>query len=154
MRMARYFVFTYVDEKITAKAVLLDKEAPKTVEMLWRHAPFDGLAVHAIYSGTTVGLLFDPTIVVPMENATTHLQTRDLLFTHYDAQTRYGHPDAVSEVYWAYDRFCRPVMPGAGLPVCPNVFGHFLDGCEEFFAASRRVAAEGAKRLTIAQHAD
>jgi hypothetical protein len=152
--MARYFVFTYADENVSARARLLDKEAPNTVETLWKHAPFEGLAVHAIYSGTTVGLLFDPTIVIPMENATTHLQTRDLLFTHYDANTRYAHPDPVSEVYWAYDRFCRPVMPGAGLPVCPNVFGQFLDGCEKFFEASRRVAAEGAKKLTITQHSD
>ena len=150
--MAKHFIFTFEKEKVSARALLLDKEAPKTVEVLWRRAPFEGLAVHAIYSGTTVGLLFDPSIVVPMENATTYFQARDLMFTHYDAHTRYGHPDAVSEVYWAYDRFCRPVMPGAGLPVCPNVFGRFLDGCDDFFAVSRRVAAEGAKKLTIRAH--
>ena len=150
--MAKYFVFTYEKEKVSARARLLEKEAPKTVRILWRHAPFKGDAVHAIYSGTTVGLLFDPKITIPMENATTHLQTRDLLFTHYDAFTRYGHPDAVSEVYWAYDRFCRPVMPGAGLPVCPNVFGQFEEDCAKFFALSRAIAAEGAKRLTIRAH--
>jgi hypothetical protein len=147
--MARYFLFTYVNEGVSARAMLLETLAPKTVETLWTHAPYEGDAVHAIYSGTTVGLLFDPTIVVPMENATTHLQTRDLLFTHYDPFTRYGHPDAISEIYWAYDRFCRPVMPGAGLPVCPNVFGEFVSGYEEFFAVSRRVAAEGAKKLRV-----
>jgi hypothetical protein len=147
--MARYFVFTYVKENITARARLLEKEAPQTVETLWRHAPYEGDAVHANYSGSTVGLLFDPSITVPMENATIYVQTRDLLFTHYDAMTRFGHPGAVSEFYWAYDRYCRPIMPGAGLPVCPNVFGQFLDGCEAFFEASRSMSMTGPKRLKV-----
>jgi hypothetical protein len=147
--MARYFVFTFVDEKVTARARLLEKEAPQTVETLWRHAPYEGDAVHANYSGSTVGLLFDPTITMPMENATTYIQTRDLCFTHYDAMTRFGHPDAVSEIYWAYDRYCRPIMPGAGLPVCPNIFGQFVDGCDAFFAASRAMSMTGPKRLKV-----
>jgi hypothetical protein len=147
--MARFFLFTFVNENIAARALLLEKNAPQTVETLWRHAPFEGDAVHASYSGTTVGLLFDPNIIVPMENATTFIQTRDLMFTHYDAMTRFGHPDAVSEIYWAYDRYCRPTMPGAGLPVCPNIFGQFLDGCDEFFAASRKMSTTGPKRLKV-----
>jgi hypothetical protein len=115
--MARYFVFTFPDANITAHALLLEKEAPKTVEVLWRNAPFEGNAIHAIYSGTTIGLLFDPSIVAPMENATGHVQTGDLMFTHYDLMTRFNQPDPVSEIYWAYARHCRPVMPGVGLPV-------------------------------------
>jgi hypothetical protein len=45
-------------------------------------------------------------------------------------------------------------MPGAGLPVCPNVFGEFVSGYEAFFEVSRRVAAEGAKKLRIIAVAD
>jgi hypothetical protein len=147
--MARYFVFSFVDEGVTARAVLLEEAAPKTVETLWRHAPFSGDALHAIYSGTTVGLLFDPTILVPMENATTYIQTRDLMFTHYDPMTRHNHPEGVSEIYWAYDRYCRPVMPGAGLPVCANIFGQFIDGCDDFFSLSRQISTMGSKKLHV-----
>jgi hypothetical protein len=147
--MPKYFLFTYVDEGISARAILLESEAPQTVETLWKHAPYGGDAVHASYSGSTVGLLFDPTIVIPTENATNYIQTRDLMYTHYPARTRFGHPDALTEIYWAYDRYCRPIMPGTGLAVYPNVFGQFVGDYEKFFAASRAVQIEGPKKLTV-----
>jgi len=147
--MAKYLVFRFVDEDVSASARLLEDEAPKTVETLWRHAPYAGSAGHAIFSGTTCALYIDSGITIPMENATTLIQTGDLLFTHYDALQRHGFPDALSEIYWAYDRYCRPTMPGAMLPVYPNVFGRFEAGCEAFFEASRRIRDEGRKRLTV-----
>jgi hypothetical protein len=148
--MARYFEFTLPDESISARALLLEREAPQTVRMLWQRAPFEGKAGHAIFSGTTCALYIDPAIVIPMENATTLVQTGDLMFTHYDAMTRHGYPDPLSEIYWAYDRYCRPTMPGAMLPVHPNVFGRFVEPCQDFFDASRRIRDEGRKALRIA----
>lgn len=148
--MAKYFVFSYLDESISARALLFEKEAPKTVETLWKRAPFEGKAGHAIFSGTTCALYIDPTIVVPMENASTLIQTGDLMFTHYDAMIRHGYPDALSEIYWAYDRYCRPTMPGAMLPVYPNIFGRFVDDPKPFFDASRGIREVGRKRIRIA----
>lgn len=147
--MARYFEFTLPDEGITARALLLEEAAPQTVRALWAQAPYEGRAGHAIFSGTTCALYIDPAIVVPMEHATTLVQTGDLMFTHYDAMTRHGYPDPLSEIYWAYDRYCRPTMPGAMLPVCPNVFGRFVEPCQAFFDASRRIRDEGRKALRI-----
>jgi Protein of unknown function (DUF3830) len=148
--MTRYFEFTLPDEAIVARALLLELEAPQTVEALWRRAPFEGRAGHAIFSGTTCALYIDPAIVIPMENATTLIQTGDLMFTHYDASTRHGYPAPLSEIYWAYDRYCRPTMPGAMLPVYPNVFGRFVEPFAAFFEASRRIRDEGRKALHIA----
>ena len=152
--MARYFLFTFVDEGVSARARLLEREAPKTVETLWRRAPYEGEAGHAIFSGTTCAIYIDSSITIPMENATTLIQTGDLMFTHYDAMERHGFPDALSEIYWAYDRYCRPTMPGAMLPVHPNVFGRFESGFEAFFGASRRIRHEGRKRITVAKAED
>jgi hypothetical protein len=56
----------------------------------------------------------------------------------------------LSEIYWAYDRYCRPTMPGAMLPVHPNVFGRFVEPCQDFFDVSRRIRDEGRKALRIA----
>ena len=77
------------------------------------------------------------------------LQTGDLLFTHYDAGVRHGYLEPLSEIYWAYDRYCTPTAPGQIIPVYPNVFGQFLSGSEDFFAASRRLHLEGAARLVV-----
>ena len=148
--MARYFEFTLPEEGVAARALLLEDEAPQTVRTLWQHAPFEGQAGHAIFSGTTCALYIDPEIVIPMENATTLVQTGDLMFTHYEAMTRHGFPDPLSEIYWAYDRYCRPTMPGSMVPVCPNIFGRFVEPFHDFFDASRRIRQEGRKTIRIA----
>ena len=147
--MARHFVFTLTEMNIVARARLLEAEAPETCRALWAHLPYEGRCYHAMHSGTMGVLLIDPTITVPTENATTLLQTGDLLFTHYDAGVRRGYLEPLSEIYWAYDRYCTPTAPGQIIPVYPNVFGQFLSGSEDFFAASRRLHLEGAARLVV-----
>ena len=131
--MSKYLIFSFVDANIVARARLFDGAAPKTVELLWGLAPFEGDAGHAMFSGTSCALYIDPTIIPPRENATTLIQTGDLMFTHYDALERHGFPDPLSEIYWAYDRYCRPTMPGSMLTVCPNIFGRFEGDFEAFF---------------------
>jgi hypothetical protein len=147
--MARYFRFTYTDEGISAEARLLEREAPRTVEALWARAPYEGLVGHAIFSGTTCALYIDPAIVIPTEHATHLVQKGDLMFTHYDAMERHGWPEPLSEIYWAYDRYCRPTQPGTMAPVYPNVFGVFEGDAQPFFAASQRTRYDGRKRLRI-----
>ena len=152
--MAKYFVFTFLDEGVSARARLLEDAAPVTVRTLWERAPFEGKAGHAIFSGTTCALYIDSSITIPMEHATTFIETGDLMFTHYDAMERHGYPDALSEIYWAYDRYCQPTMPGAMLPVHPNVFGRFLDGRQAFFDASRGIREVGRKAIRITAEED
>ena len=152
--MARYFIFTYPGAGAIARAELLEDKAPQTVKTLWKHAPYEGDASHAIYSGTTVGLLFDPSIIVPMENATNYVQTCDVMFTHYEPNTRHDQPNGVSEIYWAYDRYCRPIMPGCGMLVYPNVFGRMVGDYQQFFDASRNIAVTGQRKITITAHTE
>jgi len=145
--VARYFVFD-LDGTI-ARARLHDEAAPITCETLWKLLPFSGSAGHAMLSGTSIALYIDPGIVIPEENATVYIQTGDVMFTHYRERERHGFPDALSEIYWAYDRYCRPTAPGKMTPVIPNIFAEFLPGCEEFFAVCRRMRREGTRPLTI-----
>ena len=147
--MAKYFVFTYEKSGITARARLLEDQAPETCRILWERLPFEGECFHAIYSGTTAALLIDPTIIIPVENSSNLIQKSDLMFTHYDHRQRHGHPDALSEIYWAYDRYCSPRAPGQMAPVYPNIFGEFLPGCEEFFEASRCISTEGPASIRV-----
>ena len=152
--MPKYFIFSFVDENIVARARLFDEAAPKTVALLWGLAPFEGDAGHAMFSGTSCALYIDSTIIPPRENATTLIQTGDLMFTHYDALERHGFPDPLSEIYWAYDRYCRPTMPGSMLTVCPNIFGRFEGDFEAFFQASRDIRRSGVKKIRITTECD
>jgi len=119
---------------------LLWDDAPDTCAILSEHLPPSGEAVHAIYSGTVVGVLFDPTIDAPLQNATTCHLPGDLIWMHYPAFSRFGHPDAVSEIYWAYDRHARSVMPGQFVTIAASVFATFEGGAEEWTQFARRSA--------------
>ena len=85
--MARYMVFDL--DGVIAKAALDDALAPITCQTLWdRMLPFEGQGLPARHSGTEAGFHFDPTIVVPVENATTHLIKGDVVFIHYNERSR------------------------------------------------------------------
>ena len=152
--MAKYMKFTFPASGASARARLLEKEAPETSRILWRRLPIEIDAFHAMYSGTCCAIFLDPAILITTENATNLIQRGDLMFTHYDPGTRHGHPEGISEIYWAYDRYCSPRAPGHMGPVYPNIFGEFLPGSEAFFATSRAIAREGPKRLTVTGEAD
>ena len=147
--MARYIEIEFVNEGVTARALLLDDQAPKTCATIWSVLPLRGRVTHARYSGTMVAHHFDNTVVIEEENATTYIQTGDVIYTHYDAGVRHGHPDALSEVYWAYDRYARPTIPGVGLPSTANIFGRFIDDPTPFYEVCSRMLVEGAKQIEI-----
>jgi hypothetical protein len=136
-------------EGVVARARLLEDAAPATCRAIWERLPLSGPAGHAMLSGTSVALYIDPTIVLPEENATVNVQTGDVMFTHYEPRERHGFPEALSEIYWAYDRYCRPTAPGKMTPVVPTVFGEFLQGSQPFFEVCRRIRREGSKPVTI-----
>lgn len=147
--MARYIDIEFVNEKVVARALLLDDQAPKTCQRIWDVLPLRGRVTHARYSGTMVAHHFDNTVVIEEENATTYIQTGDVIYTHYNAGVRHGHPDALSEVYWAYDRYARPTIPGVGLPSTANIFGRFIGDPTPFYEVCSRMLVEGAKQIEI-----
>jgi hypothetical protein len=147
--MAREIILTFVDEGVSVRVELLDDEAPRTCQAVWEQLPLAGTAGHAAYSGTLVAIYLDPSVVVGEENATTCVQTGDVMFTHYDANVRHGYPNALSEIYWAYDRYARPHVPGQWVPAIANVFGRISGDAADFYALSRRLQREGVKRLEV-----
>ena len=147
--MPRYMTITFVDEGASASVELLEHDAPRTCQTVWDVMPLIGLVTHAKYSGTMIAHHFDPTVVVAEENATTYIQTGDVIFTHYEPGVRHGHPEPLSEVYWAYDRYARPTIPGVGLPATANVFGRIVGDATAFYDVCRRMGVEGAKQIEI-----
>ena len=115
--------------------------------------PEEAECLHAIYSGTIAAFYFDPSIVAPVENATTCVAPGDLIFTHYEAGTRHGHPGALSEVYWPYDRYARPTIPGQFVTLdAANVFGAYdgpADVWQAFAARCERLRYDGTSTIQI-----
>ena len=111
---------------------LLWLEAPEICRAVVDNLPEKGECVHAAYSGTVTGFLIDPSVNPRTENATSVVLPGDLLFTHYDQWTRHGHPDELSEIYWPYDRYAKPTIPGQMIPAIACVFGSFEGSPEEW----------------------
>jgi hypothetical protein len=131
---------------------LLWHEASETCAAVVAALPKEAECFHAIYSGTVAAFLIDPTVVAPTENATTCVLPGDLLFTHYDSGFRHGHQEPLSEVYWAYDRYARPTVPGQFVPIAANVFGTYDGSVEEwadFADRCRRLCSRGTAVIEI-----
>jgi hypothetical protein len=147
--MAKELLLSFVDEGISVRAVLFEEQAPKTCKTICEHLPYIGTLGHAKFSGTLVAFYIDSAIVIEKENATRLLQIGDLCYTHYPQRTRHGYPEALSEIYWPYDRYANPTAPGSLEPVYPNIFGRIVGETEAFYAVCRRIAEEGRKRFEI-----
>jgi hypothetical protein len=152
--LSKYLVFDFEGTGVAARAILLEKEAPRTCKAVWERLPYAGPAGHAMHSGTICALYIDPAIVAPVENASSHVLPGDVVFVHYDVMERHGYPGALSEICWAYDRYVRPMMPGMLKPICPNIFARLLPGQEAFMAMSGRLRRESVKPIRITGASD
>ena len=135
---------------VQARFRFLWDEAPQTCAGVVGALPFEGEVLHGTCSGTMAVFFLDREVPPGPENATTCVRVGDLLFTHYRANWRQGHAEAVSEIYWAYDAYARPTVPGLCIPTLASVFArHDCDSRElgAFCESSHRLHREGAAPL-------
>jgi hypothetical protein len=145
--MARYMLMDIMGAQVRAR--LLDEAAPETCRTVWSLLPYLGDAGHALQSGTNAAFHFDPSVLVPVENATCLLQRGDVVFIRYDPGTRHNAPSGVSEVVWCYDRYNPATTPGRMNPPLANVFASLVGDYGEFAAMSARLLSEGRKPITV-----
>lgn len=146
--MATRLVFTFVDEGVSAVAVLHEDQAPKSCAAVLSILPQRGPAHHATYSGSEAAFILDRDLPeVTRENATIKVIPGDLGFARFDGGVLYGIPDAFSELCWFYDRDTTPSMPDGPYP--PNLIGTFVEGFAEFAAVCRRMKRDGIKNIEI-----
>lgn len=137
-----------------ARARLHDEAAPLTCAAVWAHLPYEGQGGHALQSGTNAAFHFDPSIALPVENATCHLQKGDVVFIHYEPGTRHNHPRGVSEVVWCYDRYNLATTPGRLNPVLANVFAELVGDYRAFAEMSLSLFTEGKKPIRVTTFED
>ncbi|KPL13495.1 MAG: hypothetical protein AMS26_14245 [Bacteroides sp. SM23_62] len=145
--MGKYIELEFVDQKIKARARLLEEKMPRTCSELVKHLPLEGTATHARYSGSEVAMLLSTEIKTGREKATCAVQTGDIAYVWLNRDDHYGLEDDVSEICWFYDRDSTPAM--AEGPVRVNVFASIEGNAEAFYKASADTRITGVKRVRI-----
>jgi hypothetical protein len=145
--MGKYIELEFVDQKIKARARLLEEKMPRTCSELVKHLPLEGTATHARYSGSEVAMLLSTEIKIGREKATCAVQTGDIAYVWLNRDDHYGLENDVSEICWFYDRDSTPTM--AEGPVRVNVFASIEGNAEAFYKASADTRITGVKRVRI-----
>jgi hypothetical protein len=141
MEMARKIELEIVESGIRAVAELLEEEAPKTCEAMWKalETPLETLALHAIWLGRTIEVgvpeanrNFDPE-QIPMENATITPSPGDLLWKHFQAGAIRGLESPLWDIMIAYGPEATMRTPAGPQPsnVWAELVGDSQAFCEE-----------------------
>ena len=145
--MAKYIELLFVEQKISARARLLETEMPRTCATILDHLPLESKATHARYSGSEVAMLLSTDIRIGREKATCAVETGDVAYVWLNRDDHYGLDDDVSEICWFYDRDSRPSM--AEGPVLVNIFARIEGDAAAFYRASAVTRTTGVKNMRI-----
>jgi len=134
-------------------AVMLDGEAPRTCEIIWRALPLQGGLRPTIVGGAEVFLTVPDLAGVPPENQTIYPIPGDLTFYLQPADYVYwkvpGHERHVQSLGFVYGRDTQiygPVMP---LPL--NLFATVSEGLPSLAAEIGRMKREGFGTMTLSR---
>lgn len=144
-----------LESGVTATIELLDKEAPKTCEAMWKclETPMETEGIHAMWVGRELMFVMpeenqrvDPTSI-PLENATSHPLPGDVLFGYYPAHvTRQYHDDIRGKPIWDFYIVYGPdaIMNGPA-----TVWAHVVEGLENLASECRKIREEGTKPFRV-----
>ena len=145
--MIKYIELEFVEQKIKARARLLEEEMPRTCSELVKQLPLESIATHARYSGSEVAMLLSTEINIGREKATCAVETGDVAYVWLNQDDHYGLDDDVSEICWFYDKDSTPTM--AEGPVRVNVFARIEGDAEAFYKASADTRITGVRNVRI-----
>ena len=142
---------------VTAIAEMLEREAPRTCDLLWRALPITTTICHGRRSGAEVYFLIDPLIENPgKENATIFPIPGDVTFAWfppgYREMPRHVTVDVTHglfDVLIFYGRDSQPISPEGPTPV--NLFATIVEGLPDFAAACESIWLDGCDQVTLAR---
>ena len=147
---------TFVEENVSAVAVLLEDKAPQTAQMIWDllETPMENKAIHAMYTGRELSFgvpndrvdestIFD----LPPENQTMFPLLGNLIWNDYTPHQWLGTPTAVYDFGIFYGPESRILLPTGWRP--SNHFGDIVENLDEFAACCARCQREGVKLIRI-----
>jgi hypothetical protein len=143
--MERFIEFFSEEKNYTAKAILLDNEAPKTCDLVWNLLPTSGYITHAIYSGAEVAMILPQYHEISLENATTSLLPWEIFFASLRAKDYMDVDQDFSEIAFFYDRNTGPRMLDGLVKV--NIFARFTSGQEHLLDTCLRLRKGEGKNM-------
>ncbi|AFV90890.1 MAG: DUF3830 family protein [Acidipropionibacterium acidipropionici] len=153
--MPRYITITLEKRRVTAKALLLDDEAPRTCQAIWDSLPIAGPAFHGKYARNEIYAFVEPLVTEPgPENTTITPFTGDLCYFNFSNT-------ALSNPGYGYEK--ESALPGTGQVVdlalfygrnnllingdqgwVPgNVYGRIVEGLDDVIAAGTDIWTNG-----------
>jgi hypothetical protein len=145
----------YPEYGVRAVAELLEDQAPKTCEAIWKglERPLNGKGLHAMFCGREVMVempdenkTFDP-LAIPPENQTCFPIPGDILWYYFAPRQECGFPSEIYDIAIIYGRDTRMIMPLGWVP--GNLFATITENLKEFADVCSRVRSEGVKDIVI-----
>ena len=152
----RKIKMTFTKEKVSAVAVLLDEQAPATCGCMWTmlETPYEGSAVHAMWTGRELSLPIPPDrfpadegLKLPPENQTVIPIPGDLIWNGYGPYQWQGNPNPVYDFGIFYGRDSRLFLPVGWRP--SNRFGRIDENLDEFARVAALCQTEGRKTIRL-----
>lgn len=161
--MTRFVEVTLLKRQVTARARLLDEEAPRTCQAIWDALPLQGPAFHAKWANNEVyGIYpaFEP-LDVGREHATIFPIPGDLLYWYFPAGTTvnpelrqlWGEKGAVDlAIFYGRNNY----LVGAEGPLPGNLWAVVVEGLGEIAAACTDVWRSGSlgEELLVRRHGE
>ena len=155
----RQVIFTESVSKLSARCDLLDEQAPKSTDFLWRLAQerLTFNAIHAIWTGPELSCPLPAQVlpealsrdIVPQENATAYPQIGDIVLASVPAGSVKGLPPGnFYDLGLFYGPGARMLMPFGWIManVCARIVDEDLENAQSSIRAIQR---NGACKLSI-----
>lgn len=150
--MPKFIEFVSDEEQISARAVLLEDQAPKTCALVWDFLPVSAFFHHAMYSGPELVMFLPQVYDMEQENATCVYLPWEIGFATLRAKDFIDVKQDFSEIMFFYDRNTGPKMLEGLVKV--NLFARFVTGQDALFELAHRVQNEGRKAFTVRRVAE
>ncbi len=155
--MEKKIEILFTQSGIRAIATLLEEQAPKTCEAIWKalETPIVQKGIHAMWTGHEVMIeipeenhRFVPTSI-PLENATSHPQAGELLWSYFADHVERGFPRDIWDFIIIYGPD-SPINCALG-SLAANVWARITENLDAFAAECETLIDDGMKTMRVSR---
>ena len=159
--MAKRIEIMSVESGVKAIAELLEEEAPKTCEAMWKclESPMETEGIHAMWVGRELMFIMpeenrrvEPTSI-PIENSTAYPLPGDVCWIYYPAHMERDPFRIFPQGKPLWDFFII-YGPDAILSGPASVWAHIVEGLEVLASECRKIREEGTKLFRVSRLKD
>jgi hypothetical protein len=154
----RKIEITFEESGVGATAGMLEDEAPRTCEALWKvlEEPIVTKGIHAGWAGREVSInvpeknrVIDPQVLLPRENLTLYPIPGDICFGYFPPGFGLGVPEEYWDLGLIYGRETRFDFSFGPVPM--TLWAVIDEGLEGIARECERIRIEGLKTIRVAR---